>query len=182
MELYAAFAALLLLGSLMPFDLVPPLREGRAFNNALAIRMPDRTKFYQGYWVCIYAQELAEWWLVWAVALALAAPGVWMLAGTPFELASPIVALVATVWRRPRWCARQIEYVGHGVSFALGRKFSIEHYAEPSAAAIRLWAGYTKLFRDAGLKPADAAAGLRRWRWLALFLLAILGPRIRRHA
>lgn len=180
MIVYLAFAALVLLPALLPWNAWPPLREGRAWNGIGHIAMPDRATTYPGYWPCVHAQEIAEWWTAWAGALVIGLPVAWLLSGTVVELASPLAAIIAWRWRMTRVGERFVEYIGWNVEILTGRKMGLTRYASDTKTAGDLWTGYPHLFTAAGLTSLDALNGLRRWRWLARIVAALLHFRIRK--
>lgn len=180
MLIYGAFAVVVLLGALLPFNLVPPLRRGRAWNGLTHIAMPDPAAAYPGYWICVYAQELAEWWFAWAGALLLALPVAWLLSDTVLAPASPIAALVAFKWRGTDRGERLCEYIGWGVEIELGLTLGLARYASAEKNAHDLWRGYPRLFSAAGLTSRDVERGLARWRWLARIVLLLISWRVRR--
>lgn len=182
MLIYAAFAALILLGALLPFNFIPPLRRGPARNEFAHIAMPDPATTYPGYWICVYAQEIAEWWIAWAGALLIGLPVAWALSGTVLAPAAPLAALIAWRWRTTRVGERTIEYVGWGVEIAWGRRLGLARYNSDDINAANLRAGYPHLFADVGLTEDDVRAGLARWRWLARVVMVLVSLRVRRQS
>lgn len=181
MTLYALFAAVILIGSLLPVNAIPPLRrKARGWNSMTHIGMPDPSTSYPGYWLPIYAQELAEWWLAWFGALLLALPIALLLSGTVFAPASVLAVVIAFKWRGTVTGERLIEYVGWGVEREYGLQDNPPRYGVLEAYAERFWRVYPHLFENRGLTSRDALVGLRRWRWLAKVILVLIRPRVQR--
>lgn len=175
-----AIVALVILGLPM-LGLLPPMRQGRAFNGIAHIAMPDRTRIYRERWEPVLAQEVVEWWCAWAGAFLLALPAALALtiALPELSIAAPILAVLAWNWRKTDWGRAQLEYLGWVVEWLHGQKVAPHAYTSLADHAGQMISGYTVF---SSTSQARALARLERRMWLGRILLTILAARIARGA
>lgn len=105
------------------------------------------------------AQEVAEWRLLWLVAIALAAPALFLLPSFYGLLVFPIAALLGkNIVDR---ATNHFDYVGHGVEIMVAEDERRAGYREAEIA---------RMLRDPkrkGMTAAEVDRKLRRWNWLA---------------
>lgn len=180
--IYLAFAGAMLLAPVL--GIWPPVQWSgrRCFNSVLGIEMLPRghQKYgpLSGRYRPIYAQELVEWWLAWAVALVAVAPiaGALCLLDPMAGAGAILIAVLAWTWRNGDWGRAQLEYVGHAAEWIVADRAGLPDYAERDVAQ-RLQRGYV-VFR--GMTTEAVAVALRRRRGIARLLVALLALNIRR--
>lgn len=173
---YTILAALWLTAPI--FGFWPPVRRNsdRTANTMLSISMREPS-FYvrtgQPY-AAVFAQELAEWWIKWAVALPLGALALpWIDAAPEIKVVLAIAAPVfAYLWAVP--FKRQIELLGHAVEIVVASR-TMNRDAYIAAEAERMARGYDGMFAASG-----TASALRARLGMARVLVAILRIPIRR--
>lgn len=192
---FAVFAGLVL--GLPVLGLLPPLRQGRAFNAIAHVAMPERAH-YGARWASVLAQEVVEWWAAWAGAFLIALGPAIALAGlTPtgflteawllpigaeapfphqFGFATPLLALAAWAWRRTKAGERQLEYLGWGAEWLHGRGQRLPQYRDLPLYADRMRLAYPRLFGR--MTSLQLQHRLESRFWLARILLALLSRRI----
>lgn len=172
---FASFAAAVLLPPVV--GLLPPLRKGRAFNGIAHIAMPDRTKVYFETWEPVLAQEVVEWWAAWAGAFLIALPLAFLIAGTPFAIATPLAAVLAWQWRNTSWGTRQLEYIGWAAEWAWAHRTGVDGYDDLDAYGDRLRRGYVEFSPMSG---EEVTAALKKRLLLGRVLATLLWLRIKR--
>lgn len=172
---FAVAAALVLL--LPVIGLTPPLKEGRAFNGIAHIAMPDRSKIYMDKWEPILAQEVVEWWAAWAGAFLFALPLAFLIDGTPFAIASPLLAMLAWQWRNTSWGTRQLEYIGWAAEWAWAHRTGVPGYDDIDTYGDRLRRGYIAF---SPMTAGEVTAALKKRLRLGAGLSALLSLRIKR--
>lgn len=142
-------------------------------NNLLFVRMrpPEWYEAREQTYRATAAQEIAEWWMRWAVALPVASLTLFIDAG-PYQWALSLFGvLVASLWSALFY--GQLDLIGRAVEvLADGRQGYLE------AEARRLRDGTRGTFRDQS--PEVLAAMIRRRFGIARVLLWLLKRRIAR--
>lgn len=167
---YAIFVTLWL--GLPILGVWPPVKHNSdgSTNGMLFITMRPR-EYYPAHnqvYEAVFAQEIAEWWLKWAVAFVLAAPVMYMF---KFHLATVLVPMLAYCWKIP--LIKQLEYIGHAVEVLVGED-TLPNYLTIEADKMRRT--YEGMFAD------DIEAELQKRFGVAKTLIAILARPIRREA
>lgn len=175
---FAVLGALAVFLLIVPLTgLFPPIKNDadRSKNTILNITLRSAS-FYEQRGVqlkAIAAQEAAEWYLRWLVALPLAAAAVWAIGPSgPYAWAVEVVLLLlATLWSAALYA--QVDLVGRAAEVVEdGRPEYLQK------AALRLINGFRGNFKDR--EPRDVEAMIRRRLPLARVLVAIMGRVIKR--
>lgn len=175
MMMFLTLASLILI--LPVLGIWPRIKEGRAFNSIWSIAMPAEgsPKYDTRPYAALYAQELAEFWTAWAVALAIVSP----LTLLPFgQYAAIVLSPLAWKWRTTIWGERQLELIGHAAEWIVAERLCWLNFTQ-GEVALRLIGGYgasddraVDLF--AGWTVMDVGKALRRRRWAARLLTTFL--------
>lgn len=139
-------------------------------NSGWFIRMRRPRDQYQPH-DAIFAQEVVEWWLRWAIAFLVALP---VALSTDREAIQLFALLLGTLLSIP--LVKQIELIGHAAELAYARK---HHGAGPEYIATEarsMIEGYD-CFRD--MSQAEVIAAMERRMPIAKALIALLWLRIR---
>lgn len=154
------------------------VRGDGARNNLALVTMPSRQWYdREGYdYRATRAQEIVEFWLRWALALAVSAWPVWEIAaavddakaGMLFSLLT--IAGSAALTKLP-FVEKQVELIGHAVEVIVA---DADGYLE--LEAVRMQRGYGAMFGD--MSVAEIARAVRRRFGVARVLIALLRRRI----
>lgn len=180
MILYCLLAGLRLILPFLPLNLVPFVKRGRAFNAQFVLYMPaqDGSSTSLGNrWLPVFAQELVEDWISWAVALLAGFGIAWLVAYTEIAFLSPIaglfVALLAWQWRNSRWGLRETEYWGHAAEQVVAWKMGLPKYSTLEVAT-NLQGSYGNLFDNKTITNImDAISNRRRFVRILVFLFGL---------
>jgi hypothetical protein len=173
MTLWAAIIAAWLI--LPVLGLMPRARRGTLnANNLWGIQMRDPATQTQPH-RAIFAQEVVEWWIKWAVGAILSAPAAYYLASTEFWFVAPmIVPVFAAIWPRFRFGQRQLELLGHAAELYVAKADAVYEGKEAATMQRR----YDGIF--AHITVEEIIKAMRRRRWLANILVNLLWLRIKK--
>jgi hypothetical protein len=141
------------------------------------MRAPDKQGARQPH-AAIFAQEIAEYWMRWLVALIAAAPLVWFSWGSAISPAVQVLGPFALcLW--PKVFGRQFELIGHAVEVAYARRHHGigADYLQTEAEGMQR---YYPEFRD--MTVPQIIAGMEARQGLAKVFLAVLAIPIARQA
>ena len=169
MVLFMLVAAALL--GLPVFGVWPSVGQGRAWNGAWRVTMPDPL-VYGPRTRAVKAQEIAEWWTAWAGAVLIAAPIAWALAAwTPLGIAAPLLLPIAWHWRNTTWGRARLELIGWAAEWIEGQRSAPDHYRDFDAHVAAMAGGY-QIF--AGADPAALTRAMRARIPMARMVLTLL--------
>lgn len=173
MTLWAAIVAVWLI--LPMLGLMPRSRRGALNANSLwGIQMREPKTQTQPH-RAIFAQEVVEWWVKWAVGAVLSAPAAYYLASTQFWFVAPmIVPVFAAIWPRIPFGQRQLELLGHSCELYVAKADAV--YEGKEAATMQR--GYDGIF--AHMTVEQIIKAMHRRRWLAKTLVNLLWQRIKK--